>query len=216
MMSSRIKVLLIVIIMLFVGTGQGYSQTWNELFRQKKTQKKYLLQQIAALEVYTGYLKKGYEIASSGLHTIRDLSNGEFSLHNAFITGLKKVSPVVRNNVRVAEIIEMQIAIGKAFGNVRSNVHLSLSNQLYVQDVRDNLWEECLKDLEELLLVITSGKLEMDDAQRLKRLDKIYLSMREKSSFTQHFTTEVEQLIRQKQFEKSDTEQLRRNYGIHE
>ena len=202
--------------MLFVGTGQGYSQTWNELFRQKKTQKKYLLQQIAALEVYTGYLKKGYEIASSGLHTIRDLSNGEFSLHNAFITGLKKVSPVVRNNVRVAEIIEMQIAIGKAFGNVRSNVHLSLSNQLYVQDVRDNLWEECLKDLEELLLVITSGKLEMDDAQRLKRLDKIYLSMREKSSFTQHFTTEVEQLIRQKQFEKSDTEQLRRNYGIHE
>lgn len=207
---------MIVIIMLFVGTGQGYSQTWNELFRQKKTQKKYLLQQIAALEVYTGYLKKGYEIASSGLHTIRDLSNGEFSLHNAFITGLKKVSPVVRNNVRVAEIIEMQIAIGKAFGNVRSNVHLSLSNQLYVQDVRDNLWEECLKDLEELLLVITSGKLEMDDAQRLKRLDKIYLSMREKSSFTQHFTTEVEQLIRQKQFEKSDTEQLRRNYGIHE
>jgi hypothetical protein len=202
--------------MLFVGTGQGYSQTWNELFRQKKTQKKYLLQQIAALDVYTGYLKKGYEIASSGLHTIRDLSNGEFSLHNAFITGLKKVSPVVRNNVRVAEIIEMQIAIGKAFGNVRSNVHLSLSNQLYVQEVRDNLWEECLKDLEELLLVITSGKLEMDDAQRLKRLDKIYLSMREKSSFTQHFTTEVEQLILQKQLEKSDTEQLRINYEVHE
>ncbi|SFA58482.1 hypothetical protein SAMN04488511_11968 [Pedobacter suwonensis] len=202
--------------MLFIGTGQGYSQTWNELFRQKKTQKKYLLQQIAALEVYTGYLKKGYEIASSGLHTIRDLSNGEFSLHNAFITGLKKVSPVVRNNVRVAEIIEMQIAIGKAFGNVRSNVHLSLSNQLYVQEVRDNLWEECLKDLEELLLVIISGKLEMDDAQRLKRLDKIYLSMREKSSFTEHFTTEVEQLILQKQLEKSDTEQLRRNYEVHE
>lgn len=207
---------MIVIIMLFVGTEKGYSQTWNELFRQKKTQKKYLLQQIAALEVYTGYLKKGYEIASSGLHTIRDLSNGEFSLHNAFITGLKKVSPVVRNNVRVAEIIEMQIAIGKAFGNVRSNVHLSLSNQLYVQEVRDNLWEECLKDLEELLLVITSGKLEMDDAQRLKRLDKIYLSMREKSSFTQHFTTEVEQLILQKQLEKSDTEQLRINYEVHE
>lgn len=207
---------MIVVIMLFVGTEQGYSQTWNELFRQKKTQKKYLLQQIAALEVYTGYLKKGYEIASSGLHTIRDLSDGEFSLHNAFITGLKKASPVVRNSVRVAEIIEMQISIRKAFGNVRSNVQLSLSNQLYVQEVRDNLWEECIKDLEELLLVITSGKLEMDDAQRLKRLDKIYLSMREKSSFTQHFTNEVEQLIRQKQLEKSDTEKLRRNYGTHQ
>lgn len=203
-------------VLLFVGINKGYSQTWDEFFRQKKTQQKYLLQQLAALQVYTSYLKKGYEIARTGLNTISDLSNGEFNLHNAFISGLKRVSPVVRNNIRVAEIIEMQVAIGKAFGNIKGNPNLTLSNQLYVQEVRDNLWEECLKDLEELLLVITSGKVEMGDDERLERLDNIYVSMREKSAFVQHFTSEVATLIGQKDREKQMIEQLRRNYGIHQ
>jgi len=214
--SNRIKQVLMVVLLLFVGAHESYAQTWGEFFRQKKTQQKYLLQQIAALQVYTSYLKKGYEIASDGLHTIRDITNGELSLHDAFITGLKKVSPAVRSNVRVAQIIEMQLSIGKAFGNIGSNPNLSLSNQLYVKEVRENLWEDCLNDLEELLLVITSGKVEMDDDDRLKRLDKIYLSMLEKSSFAQHFTSEVATLIRQREREKSEIEQLRNNYGIHQ
>ena len=39
------------------------AQTVAEWFRQKATQRKYLLQQIAALHVYSGYLSKGYSIA---------------------------------------------------------------------------------------------------------------------------------------------------------
>ncbi len=212
--SIRLKLLLIICTMFFVGNANSYAQTFGEFFNQKKTQKRYLLEQIAAFEVYTGYLKKGYEIASSGLETIRDLSNGEFSLHEAFISGLKKVSPAVKNNVKVAEIIEMQIRIGKGFGALKSNPDLSVSNQLYVQQVRENLWDECLKDLEELLLVITSGKVEMPDDERLERLDKIYVSMSSKSAFVQHFASEVTTLIRQRELEKQTIEKLRRNYGI--
>ncbi len=214
--SSKMKIALIGCLTFLASIGTGYGQTFAEFFNQKKTQKKYLLEQIAALEVYTSYLKKGYEIASSGLQTIKELSNGEFSLHNAFISGLKKVSPAVKNNVKVAEIIEMQIRIGKAFSGIKSDPNLSLSNQLYVQEVRENLWEESLKDLEELLLVITSGKLEMGDDERIKRLDKIYLSMRDKSAFVQGFTTEVSLFIRQKEMEKRSVEQLRNSYGIQE
>ena len=35
------------------------AQTTAEWFNQKATQKKYLIQQIAALQVYIGYLQKG-------------------------------------------------------------------------------------------------------------------------------------------------------------
>jgi hypothetical protein len=202
-------------LIIFAAIGNSNGQTFAEFFNQKKTQKKYLLEQIAALEMYTKYLTKGYEIASSGLQTIKDLSNGEFSLHNAFISGLKKVSPVIKNNIKVAEIIEMQIRIGKAFNAIKSNPHLSLSNQLYIREVRENLWEESLKDLEELLLVITSGKIEMTDDERMKRLDKIYLSMQDKSVFSQSFTAEISQFIRQKEIEKKSIEQLKNRYEIH-
>ncbi|MBC6112815.1 hypothetical protein ACFOG5_19485 [Pedobacter fastidiosus] len=202
--------------MLLSGISSSFGQNWNEIFRQKKTQQKYLLQQIAALEVYTSYLKKGYEIVNGGLQTIRDISNGEFNLHNAFISGLKKVSPAIRNDVRVIEVIEMQLEIGKAFRGIKSNPNLSVSNQLYIQNVRENLWEESLKDLEELLMVITSGKVEMSDDQRIERLNKVYFSMRDKSAFTQDFISEISLFIRQKEMEKRSIEQLRESYGIRE
>lgn len=48
------------------------AQTFDEWFRQKKTQKKYLVQQIAALKVYLGYLKEGYEIAQKGMGYSRE------------------------------------------------------------------------------------------------------------------------------------------------
>lgn len=202
--------------MLFSGMTTSYGQTFAEFFNQKKTQKKYLMEQIVALEMYTSYLKKGYEIASFGLQTIKDLSNGEFSLHDAFITGLKKVSPAIKNNVQVAQIIDMQIRIGKAFGGIKSNPNLSLSNQLYIQEVRENLWEESLKDLEELLLLITSGKVEMSDDERIERLDKVYRSMQDKSAFAQSFTDEVGMFIRAKEQEKISIDRLRNSYGIQE
>jgi hypothetical protein len=213
--SIRIKSAL-ALLLFFISISNSYGQNWNEIFRQKKTQQKYLLQQISALEVYTGYLKKGYEIVNGGLQTISDFSNGEFSLHNAFISGLKKVSPAIRNDVRVIEIIEMQLAIGKAFGGLKANPNLSISNQLYIRNVRENLWEESLKDLEELLMVITAGKVEMSDDERIERLNKVYFSMQDKSAFTQNFVSEISLFTRQKEMEKRSIEQSRNSYGIKE
>jgi hypothetical protein len=192
---------------------KSYGQTWNEIFRQKKTQQKYLLEQLAALEVYAGYLKKGYEISRSGLSTIKDLSGGEFKLHEIFIMGLKKVNPVIAGSSKVAEIIKMQLDIGKAFGNIISSEYLSFSDRLYVRDVRENLWEESLVDLEELLLVVSSSKVEMSDDQRVERLDKIYSSMKEISAFVQYFTGQVNLLAVGRELEKSSIEHIRRYYG---
>ena len=42
------------------------AQTFAEWFQQKKTQIKYLTEQIAALEQYGNYVKQGYRIAQGG------------------------------------------------------------------------------------------------------------------------------------------------------
>ena len=65
------------------------SQTWDEWFQQKKTKLKYIAQQIAAFEVYAGYLKKGYEIVDEGWNTVNDIKHGDFDLHNNYFTSLK-------------------------------------------------------------------------------------------------------------------------------
>jgi len=216
-MASKInhgKVALIVFVLVVFNFQFSRAQTFGEFFNQKKTQKKYLLQQIATLQVYLGYAKKGYDIARNGLQTVKEISGGEFSLHSAFVSSLKTVSPAIRNNVKVARIIQTQIRIAKAFDSVHRNNRLSLVDQLYIQQVQGNLIHECEKYLEELLLVITSGKLEMSDSERLRRINLIYEAISDKYAFTMDFTGQVLSLIYQADNQQESIDQLRRNYGI--
>ncbi|WP_316840047.1 hypothetical protein [Pedobacter gandavensis] len=207
---------LLVFICLMNAISPCHAQTWAEFFKQKKTQKKYLLQQIVALEVYVGYLNKGYKIVDGGLTTIKDISNGEFKLHDSFINSLKQVSPVIRKDARIAEIISLQIGILKSFTGIKSSSFLSADNIAYISLVADGIATECYADLEELLLVITTGKLEMKEDERLKRLDKIYKSMLDKSGFTQDFCNHTAQLIRQKQLEQMEIGNLIKMFHINE
>lgn len=208
--NKRTAYLLLCLLLVFGIHAQ--SQTFGEFFNQKKTQKRYLLEQIAVLQVYLGYARKGYELVGSGLQTVRDITGGEFSLHNAFISSLKKVSPFVRNNAKVAEIIACQVSISKSFGRIEHKQMLSAGNQLYVLEVKDHLLDECFKDLEELLMVITAGKVEMDEQQRLERLDKIYESMMDKYAFAQDFSAQVKLLISGKIKEQESINDLRKLY----
>ncbi|MES2458207.1 MAG: hypothetical protein V4594_21800 [Bacteroidota bacterium] len=215
MTSIKKTVWLVLVVIVAVTSGvPAKAQTFAEWFSQKKTQKKYLLNQIAALQVYIGYARKGYEVASSGLGMVRDISRGEFNLHSAFITGLKQVSPAIRNDARIAEIIALQVSILKAFGSVRKDEVFSADQLAYIAEVSAGISSECYHDLEELLLVITSGKLEMSDDERLSRLNGIYERMLDKSAFTQSFCGDAAILIRQKEMEQDAVNKLRRYYEI--
>lgn len=211
------RLLLIAMVSLLLATAtlsRCQAQTWNEIFKQKKTQIKYLGEQIAALQMYLEYAKKGYQMVSSGLQTVRDITGGEFNLHHAFVSGLKQVSPAVRDDIRVAEIVALQAAILKSFSGVKGSSFLSPDQLVYVAEVADGVISDCLADMEELLLVISSGKLEMKDDERLNRLEGIYGRMLEKSGFTQSFCSEARLVIRQKQMEGLTLERLRRYYEI--
>ncbi len=213
--KSRIFGLLILVLLLITAAApRCRAQTWAEWFKQSKTQRKYLLNQIAALQVYIGYAQKGYEIAGSGLGVVRDITSGEFNLHQAFITGLKQVSPAVRADVRIAEIIALQIAIGKSFKGVKGSGQLSEDQLVYIAEVANGVISDCYHDLEELLMVVSSGKLDMNDEQRLSRIAGIYERMLDKSAFAQDFCGQAGLLIRQKQLEQSTVEKLRRYYEI--
>ncbi|HEK19752.1 MAG TPA: hypothetical protein ENO28_04790 [Bacteroidetes bacterium] len=213
---SKIKSLLSVLASSFVVFTFSFlpakAQTFAEFFSQKKKQKEYLLKQIAGLQVYIGYAKKGYDIASSGINTVKDIKNGEFGLHSAFFSSLKAVSPFIRNNSKVAEIMETQLAISKSFGGIKSSELLTSGDRDYIARVRGMVLDDCLTDLEELLLVITSGKVEMTDDERIKRLDQVYAGMKKKSAFTQNFTGAVALLVAQKESEQRSINQIRKSY----
>ncbi|MFN0256756.1 hypothetical protein [Pedobacter ureilyticus] len=211
---KMLKGLLYGLLLLVFGVHPLMAQTWSEWFRQKKTQQRYLIEQIAALRGYAEMVQNGYRLASSGLGVVSDLAKGEFSLHHAFISGLKQVNPGIRNSEKVAEVVEMQLAISSGFRDLDRDGRLGFSDRQYVEQVRENLWQWCLDDLEELLLVITAGRLEMDDRQRLERLDKVYFSMREHLAFAQRFQQTVWGIINSGKDEQRSIGSLWKLHGI--
>jgi len=190
------------------------AQTWNEVFKQKETQKKYLIQQIAAMKLYAGYLKKGYDIANKGINSIKDISKGEFDLHQSFFTSLKMINPGIAGNSKIAQVIAWQMTISKDLLALNSRTELPASDKSYIRQVRLKVMKECEQDMEELLLVITHSKLEMKDHERIKRLDKVYESMKDKYEFTQSFSNQVKTLSLQKEQEERNNEASKKLYGF--
>lgn len=171
------------------------AQTFDEWFNQKSTQKKYLLQQIAALQVYLGYAKKGYNIVNSGVNTIRNIKNGDFNLHKDFFNRLKNVNPSIRRYAKVADIIAYQVKIIKqtrvALQQIRETKQFTEAELDYCKLVFDTLLDECVKKVEELILVTTPGELEMKDDERLKRIDGLYADVQDKYSFACSFSEDM-------------------------
>lgn len=194
------------------------AQTFQEWFYQKKTQVKYLVEQIAAFQVYTGYVEKGYSIASNGLGTIRSLKKGDFNLHSDYFNSLKQVSPAVKRYGRVADIMAMQASILKlsrsALQAARKSDMLTGEDVAYLNKVHEHLLGESATNIDLLLQLITGGKLEMKGDERIVRIDKLYEEVKDQYAFLQSFSDESAVLVTQRIKEQQEVNASRKIYGI--
>jgi len=198
--------------------GAAHGQTFAEWFKQDKTQKKYLLQQIAALKVYIEYAQKGYTIAKEGLTTIGDITDGEFNLHGVFFNSLRVVNPQIKNYARVADIIALQVKIVQDYNN--SYDWLSGSDAFhgdeldYIQRAYGRLLDNCEAVMDELIAVTTDGQLEMKDDERMARIDALYAQMQDNWTFCKSFGNQSKILAMARLREKNDAITGRALHGI--
>ncbi|HEU5163887.1 MAG TPA: hypothetical protein VFU29_00015 [Chitinophagaceae bacterium] len=191
-----------IIILIAVSSASANSQTLAEWTEQKKTQIDYLLEQIAANKVAIDYVEKGYGIAKVGLSTIQHIKSGDFNLHRDFFGSLEIVNPAIKGYQRVGDIIACQVRIVKVISttikNLKESGQFNADELDHSKAVFENLLEECLKNVDELYLVITSGELQMRDDERIKRIDELYKDMLDNYSFCQSFSEECRVLVMQR------------------
>jgi len=184
------------------------AQTFAEWFRQKATQKKYLIQQIAALQVYIGYVSKGYSIARQGLNTIQDIKHGDFDLHKTYFSSLVSVNPTIKRYSKVADIISLEMNIVKQAASVirycKKSNQLTNSELNYLQNVYDKLLNDCSKSLDKLFAVITDGNLTLKDDERIGAIDKIYDDIVNKQIFCRSFGSTTKGLCHQRINEQNE------------
>jgi len=198
----------------------AFSQTFNEWFRQKKTQRKYLVEQIAALEVYKGYVKKGYEIVGGGLNLIDDIKKGDFGLHKNYFDGLQTVNPQIRHYAQVSRAMLLQVKIiqtcQQTVRKLNTSGMMKGDEVAYVKRTFDRVLEDVAQVLEELQLLISDGQLGLKDDERIERIDALNAQSEEMYGFVIRFGNEAIHLGASRYRELYENKRIGGYYGFPE
>lgn len=176
------------------------------------------VQKLTQLKGILNDMYKGYKVVSSGYETIKNISEGNFNLHQVFLDGLLAVSPAVQNYKRIADIINDQVLIVKeyknAFNQFKLDANFTIDEITYLGKVYSNLFNASLKDIDELIMVITASTLRMSDDERLSSIDKIFAEMQDKLTFLRHFNNNTTLLAVQRAKERNDVSTIQNIYGL--
>lgn len=173
-------------------------------------------QKLSELKNILSDLYKGYEILSNGYEAIKNISEGNFNLHKAFLDGLLAVNPAVKNYKRVTDIIDYQALIVSeykaAYNRFRNDKNFSPDEIVYLSQVYGNLFNESLSDIDHLINIITAGKLRMSDDQRLRAIDDICDEAKNKLMFLRSFNASTTMLAMQRAIERNDLQTIQNLY----
>lgn len=175
-------------------------------------------QKLAGLKSILSQMYSGYDVLSKGYGAVKNVSQGNFSLHQAFLDGLLMVSPAVRKYPRVADIISDQAMLFSEYKNAAKNLNrsgrFSPDELRYLSAVYEQLADASLKNLDKLGMVMSDSQLRMSDAERLAAIDRIYLDSRNQLSYLRKFNDQAMQTVRLRVKAAADKQTVNGLYGI--
>lgn len=176
------------------------------------------VEKLAQFKQILSDLKTGYQILSGGYEAIRNISQGNFNLHQTFLDGLLQVSPAVQKYERIQDIISYQLRIVKeyksAFNQFKSDTYFTMDEIGYMEKVYSHLFNESVKNIDDLITVITAGKLRMNDDERLKAIDHIWNEVQDQYAFLRDFNGSTAILLQARQKEQEDVDVSRKLYDV--
>ena len=209
-MKRQLIVLIMLAGLLFPSRATAQSQEMQQLILN--------IEKLAQFKQILTDMKKGYQILNGGYNVVKDLSKGNFSLHETFLDALMQVSPTVRKYKRVGDIIHYQVLLVKeykaAFNRFRNSGNFNPEEIVYLEKVYSKLFKESIRNLDELTSVISANTLRMSDDERLAAIDKVYADMQDKLSFLRNFNNNASVLGIQRTKERNDINAMRSIYKV--
>lgn len=184
-------------VMFVTSLSMAHAQTFNEWFKQKKTQLEYLVDQIAALKAYGSVVNRGYEIAGDGLASIFYNKDGDYRQHSDYFISLRSVKRGIKNYSKLPAIDNMKSQIEKQARQLLSATteFLTANEKKYINRVCTGLVEKSKELATETAMIRNDDRLQMKDDERIQRIDKAYLEMQDLYQFSVSFTSEVRSLV---------------------
>ena len=196
------KSIFIIFSLLLLIASAGKAQTWAEFFKQKKTQQRYLAQQVAGLQMYLSFAKQGYKIVQNELSTISSLKNGDINLHRLHFSRLKHPDAKIRNLALLTDIVQLHHYIlnlsARYLKEVAQKGNFSPDERSYQQEVFQKLRSSCAQTIQEYQLLVADNQLELSDDQRISRLRDLHRQMLVHLDFCKSFVKQGMTLNRER------------------
>jgi hypothetical protein len=176
-------------------------------------------EKLQTLEQMLDNMYTGYRIIDQGYTKIKNIAEGNYSLHQLFIDGLLAVNPSVRNYKRIPFIIQYQQALiqeyKRAYERFSNDPHFSPEEIQYLYNVYAFLFKASVKNLDDLIMIITATKMRMSDEERMQSIDRIFFDMENKLRFLRTFNSSTQMLAIQRARETNDLQSVRSLYGLY-
>lgn len=206
------------ILFLVLSAQTVYGQKFKEWFRQKKTQRQYLIQQIAQLKIYLELTEKGYEIAKEGLTLISDIKDGEFTLHKSYFGSLKTVNPKIASYPVLKQLTdwhdEINVICKSLARDLTASREFTDSEIKYVQTVLKDLYDQSSIITGNMLTIVRDGQVTMSDDERIARLDQYYQQMQSNYQFAQSFQKDAKLMAIRRKNNQNEINTVRALHGL--
>ena len=176
------------------------------------------VQKLGQLKQILSDMYAGYTIVHQGYEDVKNLSQGTFSLHKVFLDGLLAVSPAVASYARVGDIVAKEATLVQEYQSAmkyfRGTGRFTAGELDYFSTVYGNLVQGSLKNVNELVMVVTGGELRMSDAERMAAVDRIDGDITGQLGFLRAFNNRGALQALQREQAASDRGTLRALYGV--
>jgi hypothetical protein len=176
------------------------------------------IEKLSQLKTMLNDLKQGYQIVYSGYEQIKNISQENFNLHEAFLDGLLQVSPSVQKYYKVKEVISGQLQFIKEYKasvkGINSSSLFTAQEIEHLGKVYKKLFNSMVENLDALALVLTDNVFRMSDNERLSSIDDIHNHSQQQLQFLRKYTNANKRLLLQRAKEQKEINTSKKLYGI--
>lgn len=158
------------------------------------------------------------QLSKLKLNEISTWSEKQKELYGNYYQELWQVKSLIGYYQRIKDITEKQAALvsqySQAWGLLKADTHFAPEELSYMQKVYSGILEESVKNLDQILFVISSFKTQMSDAKRLQLINEAAGRIEVNSSDLKQFNHQNILLSLQRARSQGELSTLKNYYGI--
>ena len=139
-------------------------------------------------------------------------------LFGEYYQELKVVKDIITYYQRIKDITKKQVELvatyKRAFNLFKQDTHFTRNEIDYMAKVYGGIFDESVKNLDQIFLVINSFSLQMADAKRLEIIDKAADKIDQNFTDLQQFNTQNQMLSLHRSKDQQEIDEVKALYGI--